>query len=93
MYIPRSKCNLLKYFDISGETEQISLNKYTKQGCGKCNSTSIPCRICNTTLCNSEKFFKQVNYCWGKDNIVEQCDKSRYGSNCYYASDFDNKGR
>jgi len=83
----------LKYFDISEENEEISLKKYTKQGCGKCNSTSIPCRICNTTLCNTEMFFKQVNYCWGKEDFVEHCDMSKYSSNCYYASDFDNKGR
>nr|CAD2205771.1 unnamed protein product [Meloidogyne enterolobii] len=47
--------------------------------------------MCTTSLCNTQEFFKKVNYCWGKENFVEQCDISKYGLKCYYASDLDNK--
>ncbi|KAL7080002.1 hypothetical protein ACQ4LE_000826, partial [Meloidogyne hapla] len=77
-------------FIILVKDEVQDFKKYTKQGCGKCSSSNkIPCRICNTTkFCNSEKFFKQVNFCWVKEEVIE-CEINE--RNCYYALNKENE--
>uniref|UniRef100_A0A1I8B345 RING-type domain-containing protein n=1 Tax=Meloidogyne hapla TaxID=6305 RepID=A0A1I8B345_MELHA len=68
----------------AGGDEATGLKKYTKQGCGSCPSTSVPCRKCNTQECNTEKFFKEKHYCWGNDGKIEACDQE-HKRFCYYA--------
>uniref|UniRef100_A0A1I8BTS5 Galectin domain-containing protein n=1 Tax=Meloidogyne hapla TaxID=6305 RepID=A0A1I8BTS5_MELHA len=78
--------------DLNKVKDEVQdFKKYTKQGCGKCSSSNkIPCRICNTTkFCNSEKFFKQVNFCWVKEGKVIECEINE--RNCYYALNKENE--
>uniref|UniRef100_A0A1I8B8D8 Uncharacterized protein n=1 Tax=Meloidogyne hapla TaxID=6305 RepID=A0A1I8B8D8_MELHA len=67
----------------SGSSKETILKKYTKQGCGTCSSTKIPCRTCNKDLCNTEKYFQEVKFCWIKEYAVE-CDLNKWNGFCYY---------
>uniref|UniRef100_A0A1I8B449 Uncharacterized protein n=1 Tax=Meloidogyne hapla TaxID=6305 RepID=A0A1I8B449_MELHA len=60
-------------------SEEAALKSFTRQGCGKCPSTSIPCQTCNTTLCNTETFFKECHYCWANESTTVSCKTSEYG--------------
>ncbi|KAL7079623.1 hypothetical protein ACQ4LE_001724 [Meloidogyne hapla] len=70
---------------LKGGSEEAALKSFTRQGCGKCPSTSIPCQTCNTTLCNTETFFKECHYCWANESTTVSCKTSEYGKSCYYA--------
>ncbi|KAF7633063.1 hypothetical protein Mgra_00007557 [Meloidogyne graminicola] len=67
--------------------KEIKDNKLSKIGgsCGKCLSNNIPCRTCNTLLCNNEEYFNKVYYCWTKENIVIECNIEKQKNICYYA--------
>ncbi|CAK5057042.1 unnamed protein product [Meloidogyne enterolobii] len=55
------------------------------KGCGKCPRSStnkIPCRECKTDLCNTEKYFKEVRFCWVRD--IAACPLNIWNGFCYY---------
>jgi len=80
-----------KNLNLAGGDMATALKKYTKQGCGDCPSTTIPCSTCYTKECNTEKFFKRKHYCWDTTGTVEECISEHKGF-CYYAVINDKKG-
>ena len=75
----------ISFFKGFGMSEETIFKKYTKQGCGKCPrsvNNKIPCRECKTDLCNTEKYFQQVKFCWVRD--IAACPLNIWNGFCYY---------
>ncbi|CAK5114175.1 unnamed protein product [Meloidogyne enterolobii] len=87
----KGNCYISVDITKAGGDMATALKKYTKQGCGDCPSTTIPCRTCDTKECNTEKFYKEKHYCWDTSGTVKECN-SEHKRFCYYAVINDKKG-
>ncbi|CAK5115265.1 unnamed protein product [Meloidogyne enterolobii] len=76
---------------LKGKTEEVALEKYTKQGCGECPKGAGQCRTCTKNQCNTKDFYQEMRYCWKNDNEVVECSKTA-NKKCYYAYSYDKKG-